>query len=93
MVHLKNCSNCCSRTGCDPKRTSSLYRTSNLPYRFDYPGQSLNFRTSMPIIQINSLSIGQFHEYGIERADNAAYYTSNSEYGRHPPTIHTVPLK
>lgn len=91
-LHRLNCPKCLSRTGCDPKRTSSLYETLNLPYRFDNPGQY----TYMPIIQINSvafLSVGQFRGYGIQRADNVAYYTSNSEYGRNPPTVHTVPLR
>ncbi|KAG5683700.1 hypothetical protein PVAND_012966 [Polypedilum vanderplanki] len=70
MFSTCDCEKCKLPSDC---KTSSVYKTHNLPHRFDNPGI--------------------FHGYGVERDINFAYWTSNSEYGKFPPSIHTVPLR
>ena len=51
----------------------------------------IEVKLSLPLLIHHKLA-ALFRGYGIEE-NNSIYYTSNGEYGKIPPSVHTVPLR
>lgn len=78
--------------------TSELYRTLNLPQRFEKSGKF--FFPNFQSILKNNLFVyifivsDMFKGYGIQRSNlNPMYRTNNLEYGWFTPCAHTVPQR
>lgn len=76
-------------------RTSDVYKTENLPYRFEYPSRwnygNCVFTPSECVIQKYTLRPDHgCHSHGAKVA-HPFFRTTNSEYGSKPPCIHTMP--
>lgn len=85
-------------------KTSDIYRTKNIPERFDrscelhsiFNGNSAVFHFKLTLRFFSSLlgfiHAGSLNGYGNQwKKFDPVFHTSNSEYGWQPPNAHTVP--
>ncbi|XP_035216020.1 UPF0691 protein C9orf116 homolog [Stegodyphus dumicola] len=79
-------------------RTSDVYRTENLPFRFDYPSKwnygNCVFTPSEGVIKkYIQKPFGQSYKcsQAESRMSHPLFRTTNSEYGSKPPCVHTMP--
>ena len=77
-------------------RTSDVYKTENLPYRFEYPSRwnygNCVFTPSEGIIRKYTMQAEHSCTSYATKVGHPFFRTTNSEYGSKPPCIHTVPL-
>lgn len=77
-------------------KTSDVYKTENLPYRFEYPSRwnygNCVFTPSEGVIQKYTFGATDSKRISLtSKACHPFFRTTNSDYGSKPPCIHTMP--
>ncbi|GFT23941.1 uncharacterized protein NPIL_432921 [Nephila pilipes] len=76
-------------------RTSDVYKTENLPFRFDHPskwnyGNCVFTTCDSALDKYSSKSFAQNIAKSAKR-EHILFRTTNSDYGSKPPCVHTMP--
>ncbi|CAL1279883.1 unnamed protein product [Larinioides sclopetarius] len=78
-ARMMQCERPCMRAEDQDAKTSEVYKTENLPFRFDHPAR---WNEGNCVFNVKEGACG---------SRSILFRTTNSEYGSKPPCVHTMP--